>query len=180
MKSFIFWDISSCSPLKVSRHFRETCRLHLQGWRISQARNQHQAGVLITCFTLVSCLLATCFMLVSCMAYSLNLKMEVTCSSETSVDFQWTAWRYIPEDRTLHTFYVWYIFFPTSFVWDNWTRGEWMPQNCYSRHAYLNLYVQKLTVVFQTHMKIIIILYLFINRMISDLMCLMGKKWRDI
>jgi hypothetical protein len=35
-------------------------------------------------------LLATCFMLVSCLAYSLTLKMEATCSSETSVDFKWT------------------------------------------------------------------------------------------
>jgi hypothetical protein len=25
-----------------------------------------------------------------------------TYSSETSVDFQWKAWRYIAEDRTLH------------------------------------------------------------------------------
>jgi hypothetical protein len=30
------------------------------------------------------------------------LKMEATCSSETSVDFQRTARRYIPEDRILH------------------------------------------------------------------------------
>jgi hypothetical protein len=28
--------------------------------------------------------------------------MEVTYSSETSVGFQRTTWRYIPEDRTLH------------------------------------------------------------------------------
>jgi hypothetical protein len=27
--------------------------------------------------------------------------MEATCSSETSVDFQWTTRRYIPDDRTL-------------------------------------------------------------------------------
>jgi hypothetical protein len=38
---------------------------------------------------------------VSCLAYSSNLRMEATCSSETSVDFQRTARRYIPEDRTL-------------------------------------------------------------------------------
>jgi hypothetical protein len=30
------------------------------------------------------------------------LKMEVTFSSETSVDFQWTTRRYIPEDRSVH------------------------------------------------------------------------------
>jgi hypothetical protein len=40
-------------------------------------------------------------MLFPCLAYSSNLKMEATCSSETSVDFQRTARRYIPEDKTL-------------------------------------------------------------------------------
>jgi hypothetical protein len=34
--------------VKVKRHFGETCRLHLQGWRISQARNQHEAGAIAT------------------------------------------------------------------------------------------------------------------------------------
>jgi hypothetical protein len=28
--------------------------------------------------------------------------MEAICSSETSVDFQWTTWRYIPEDSIIH------------------------------------------------------------------------------
>jgi hypothetical protein len=28
--------------------------------------------------------------------------MEATCSSETSVDFEWTTRHYIPEDRTAH------------------------------------------------------------------------------
>jgi hypothetical protein len=42
------------------------------------------------------------FTLVSCLAYPSNLKMEATCSSQTSVDFQRTTRRYIPEDRTLH------------------------------------------------------------------------------
>jgi hypothetical protein len=37
----------------------------------------------------------------SCMAYSSTLKMEATCSSETSADFRQTTRRYIPEDRTL-------------------------------------------------------------------------------
>jgi hypothetical protein len=32
----------------------------------------------------------------------LTLNMEVTCSSETSADFQRTIWRYIPKDRALH------------------------------------------------------------------------------
>jgi hypothetical protein len=41
------------------------------------------------------------FRLVSCSAYSSTLKIEVICSSETSVDFQRTTWCYIPVDRTL-------------------------------------------------------------------------------
>jgi hypothetical protein len=79
MKCSIFWDITPCSPLKVNRRFGGTCRLHLQG----------------------RALLATCFALVSCFYYSSTLKMN-TRSSETSVDFQRTTRRYIPEDRTHH------------------------------------------------------------------------------
>jgi hypothetical protein len=49
LKSAIFWDTTSCSPLKINRHFAETYRLHLQGRRISRARNQSasrwQAGL---------------------------------------------------------------------------------------------------------------------------------------
>jgi hypothetical protein len=40
-------------------------------------------------------------LLASCSAYSSTLKTEVTYSSETSVYCQWTAWCYVPEDRTL-------------------------------------------------------------------------------
>jgi hypothetical protein len=42
MKSSMFLDIMLCSPLKVNQHFRGTCRLHLQGRRICQQRNQHE------------------------------------------------------------------------------------------------------------------------------------------
>jgi hypothetical protein len=38
--------------------------------------------------------LPNAFSQVSCSAYSLALKMEATCSSETSVDFQRTTRRY--------------------------------------------------------------------------------------
>jgi hypothetical protein len=48
-------------PMKVNRRFRVTYYIHLQGWKVIQARNRH------------------CFMLVSCLAYSWNLKMEATC-----------------------------------------------------------------------------------------------------
>jgi hypothetical protein len=44
MKGSIFWNITPCCPLKVDRHFRGTRRLHRQGGRISQARNQYEAN----------------------------------------------------------------------------------------------------------------------------------------
>jgi hypothetical protein len=38
-------------------------------------------------------------MLVSCLDYYSALKMEATCSSKALVNFQFTAWSYIPEER---------------------------------------------------------------------------------
>jgi hypothetical protein len=40
--NYILWNITPCSPLNVNRHFGGTCRLHLHGRRISQARDQHE------------------------------------------------------------------------------------------------------------------------------------------
>jgi hypothetical protein len=85
---WILWDITPCSPLKVNRRFGETYRLHLQDRKISRARNQ-------LC-------LPPAFMLVCYSAYLSTPKMKAICSSETSVDFQRTTRRYIPEDNTLH------------------------------------------------------------------------------
>jgi hypothetical protein len=65
MNSLIFWDITPCSPLKVNWCFGRTCRLHLQGRRISQARNHHEAG---TSWANLPC----CFMVVSFLVYSSN------------------------------------------------------------------------------------------------------------
>jgi hypothetical protein len=96
MKSSVLWDETPCGPLKGNQCFRGICLLHLQGRRISQAKNRLEAG------SKQNVLFATCFTLLSCMAYSLTLKMEEICSSETSVDFQWTTQRYIPEGRTLN------------------------------------------------------------------------------
>jgi hypothetical protein len=73
LKIILFWDITSCSPLKVNRRFEGTCRLCLP----------------------------PAFTLVYCSAYPSTLKMEAICSSETSVDFQLTARSYIPEDNSL-------------------------------------------------------------------------------
>jgi hypothetical protein len=44
IECLIFWDTTSCRTLKVSRRFGGTRRLHLQVLRISQARNQREAG----------------------------------------------------------------------------------------------------------------------------------------
>jgi hypothetical protein len=72
----IFWDITTCSPLKVNRWFGGTCRLYVQGRRISQARNQRETWQQAE-------LLATFF-------------------SETSIHFQLITRRYNPADRTHH------------------------------------------------------------------------------
>jgi hypothetical protein len=37
LKCSVFWDITSCGPLKLNRCFGVTCRLHLHSWRISLA-----------------------------------------------------------------------------------------------------------------------------------------------
>jgi hypothetical protein len=41
------------------------------------------------------------FLLFCCLPYSLALKMEGRCTSETSIDIQWTARCYMPVDVTL-------------------------------------------------------------------------------
>jgi hypothetical protein len=42
-KSYVFWDLTPCSPFKVNWRFGETC-LHLLGQKRSQTRNQREAG----------------------------------------------------------------------------------------------------------------------------------------
>jgi hypothetical protein len=44
MRSYIFSDITPYSPLELYRGSGGICRLHLQGRRMSQARNQPEAG----------------------------------------------------------------------------------------------------------------------------------------
>jgi hypothetical protein len=43
MKNSLFWDITPCSPFEVSRRLGVTCRRLLQGPRIRQVRNRHEA-----------------------------------------------------------------------------------------------------------------------------------------
>jgi hypothetical protein len=59
------------------------------GWKINQARNQHEGSSKKRRFKLVSCL-----------AYASTLKMEMKYSSKTSDQFQQTTGRYILEDIT--------------------------------------------------------------------------------
>jgi hypothetical protein len=49
VESSVVWDIKPSSTLKVSRRFRETCRLHFQDRRINQARNQNTYFVSASC-----------------------------------------------------------------------------------------------------------------------------------
>jgi hypothetical protein len=42
MNILVLLNITPCSPLKVNRRFRGTCRIHLQNRIISQTTNQHE------------------------------------------------------------------------------------------------------------------------------------------
>jgi hypothetical protein len=95
MKSSIFCNITPCNPLLVD-------------WRFGGTSAD---------------LLATCFMLVSFLAYSSTVNMEATCSSETSVEFQRTTRRYIPEDRDLHVSIRWKTGNPRSPASGGWFQG---------------------------------------------------------
>jgi hypothetical protein len=66
MKCSIFWNITPYSPLKANQHFGEKYSLHLQSW-INLTRKKAEAGSKQNCSA---------------------LKIEVTYSSETSVEFQ--------------------------------------------------------------------------------------------
>jgi hypothetical protein len=44
MKSSGFWDTEPWCLLEVSRRFGRIYHLYHQGWRVSEARNQHEAG----------------------------------------------------------------------------------------------------------------------------------------
>jgi hypothetical protein len=78
IKSTIFWDITPCSPLKVSRRFGGTYHLHLQGRRKNRARNQRENRRQAE----------PAFTLVFCSAYSSTMKMQVIRSSKTSAELQ--------------------------------------------------------------------------------------------
>jgi hypothetical protein len=93
-------------PLKVIRRFGETCRLQLQGRRISQVTVMKQVvsdifrrnvGWLITEYTALFPSSESKKKPGKKPAWS---RSQALCSSQTFVGFQHIAWRYIPEDRT--------------------------------------------------------------------------------
>jgi hypothetical protein len=92
VESTIFCDITPCSPLRINQRFGGKYRLHLQGRKISQARNQHESRC-------QACHLLACWF---AEPISSTLNMEAICSSETLVETQRTTWRHIPDDDTLH------------------------------------------------------------------------------
>jgi hypothetical protein len=47
MKSSIFWNIMSYSPLKVNRRFLRTCRLHFQGRNMEQVASRALAWLIL-------------------------------------------------------------------------------------------------------------------------------------
>jgi hypothetical protein len=77
MKSSVFWDMILYSPVNIKWHFGRTYCFHLQGWKVSQARHQHDTGSKES---------SACSLLCACF----------------SVDFQWSTWHHIPEGRTIH------------------------------------------------------------------------------
>jgi hypothetical protein len=67
-------------------------------------------------------MLATCFILVSCLASSLTLKMDATCSSETSVDNSLSVWKVLQSPTQL---YMYGINDPTP-MWNYSQREFWV------------------------------------------------------
>jgi hypothetical protein len=76
--SYVFWDVKPYSLLKVNRRFGGTFYLHLQGRRISRARNKRENR------------------------WQAEQKIE-TCSSRTSDDLQCNTCRNTPENSTVRT-----------------------------------------------------------------------------
>jgi hypothetical protein len=78
-KRSVVWDVTPYCPLKISGHFAET-RLLMQGRKISEAKNQREAG---------NEQADSCW-------YIQSLKMDAEFSSETSDDFHQGTQYYVP------------------------------------------------------------------------------------
>jgi hypothetical protein len=93
IKSSVFWDITPCSPLKVKPTFRRNISPPSLG-----SKNKTEQETRLKAGGKQSR---------TCSVYFSTLKMEATCSSETSIYFQRIIRRYIREDRTLHKINTW-------------------------------------------------------------------------
>jgi hypothetical protein len=83
-KSSIFWDITSCSPLKANGRFGGTCHLQHKD-RISRARYQGESW------------------------WQADPEDGGDMFPQKSAEFQRTIWPYIPEDRTLQCLLLVYV-----------------------------------------------------------------------
>jgi hypothetical protein len=99
-KNAVFWDVAPCRYC-VNRRFEGTYRLHLQGIRIPQARNQREQ-VAADWVTSRKLSLQPPAHAGSSLADFFTLKMEAIRSSETSVNTISTR-RHIPEDGILNS-----------------------------------------------------------------------------
>jgi hypothetical protein len=90
VRGMVFWFVRLCSS-ESAWHFGRTYCLHIQDPRISQARNQHEAGSKQNLVCCASCLLHAVFFFF-CLAYFLTLKVELMCFSEMSVNFHQITW----------------------------------------------------------------------------------------
>jgi hypothetical protein len=91
MKSSIFWDIMSCSLLKVNRRFERTCCLYFLGRRISQARTQRESK------------------------WQSSIIRRLHVPSKSRLTFRRLHGIYIPDDRTLND---WEHYSISSTVWN--------------------------------------------------------------
>jgi hypothetical protein len=68
MKSTIICAVKPCSPVEAHRRFGENYGLHIRGLRVGKARTEQEN------------------LFAASLVYSSILRIEVTCSSETSMD----------------------------------------------------------------------------------------------
>jgi hypothetical protein len=85
--------------------------------------------------------IATYLTLVSSLAYSSTLKMEATCFSVTSSDFQQIARRYIREVRTLHNLKSYAAKYMFQISLYNFCRFSVMGSNALFSGRYCHVYV---------------------------------------
>jgi hypothetical protein len=103
----IFWDMIPCSLLEVHQQFGGMYCVHHQCQKLNQASKQFpfaSISPLSAKSMHIYAIYAQLALLASCFAYFSALEIEVTYSSETSVDFQQPTWHYIRNDITLHSY----------------------------------------------------------------------------